>query len=182
MGERVAPKRGISADRPVVVENVAGSSDFVLLCGHASNTIPPELNNLGLSGDELESYIAWDPGALGVAHAMSGLMDAALIYPTVSRLVIDCNRAPDALTSFPKSARRPKSPAMPGSMRPHVRNALPAPIAPITRRLRSCWPSARRRGGGACSSPSTATRPFTRASPDPGMWASCPMPTGGWPR
>ncbi|MGH6874453.1 MAG: N-formylglutamate amidohydrolase, partial [Aestuariivirgaceae bacterium] len=50
----------------------------------------------GLTDDALEMHIAWDPGALGVARRLSKKLDAPLFWPDVSRLVIDCNRAPDA--------------------------------------------------------------------------------------
>ena len=44
----------------------------------------------------LQTHIAWDPGALPVARCLSAKLDAPLLWPDVSRLVIDCNRALDA--------------------------------------------------------------------------------------
>lgn len=85
-----------SALTPVTVSNGAGRGRVVLVCDHASNALPAELGTLGLDPDELSRHIAWDPGALPVAQAMSRLLDAPLIASGVSRLVIDCNRAPDA--------------------------------------------------------------------------------------
>ncbi|MCB1496945.1 MAG: N-formylglutamate amidohydrolase [Bauldia sp.] len=81
---------------PVVVENADGGGAFVVLCDHASNTVPRDYGSLGLPPDALETHIAWDPGALGVARRMSADLDAPLIWPKVSRLVVDCNRDPSA--------------------------------------------------------------------------------------
>lgn len=81
---------------PVEVVNPAGSSSIVLVCEHASRFIPVSLNYLGLAQDALESHAAWDPGAMGMARRMAELFDAALIAGTVSRLVYDCNRPPEA--------------------------------------------------------------------------------------
>jgi predicted N-formylglutamate amidohydrolase len=80
----------------VAVENADGGGAFVIVCDHASNRFPPEYGYLGLSAAEREAHIAWDPGALGVARHLSRMLDAPLVYGTVSRLVIDCNRALDA--------------------------------------------------------------------------------------
>ena len=81
---------------PVVVENPDGAGPFVIVCDHASNRIPEEYEPFGLADDALETHIAWDPGALEVARRLSHRLDAPLFWPDVSRLVIDCNRAPDA--------------------------------------------------------------------------------------
>ncbi len=69
-----------------------GTGRFVLLCDHASNHVPPELNNLGLPAYELERHIGWDIGAAGVTEALSEIFDAPAILCGTSRLVIDCNR------------------------------------------------------------------------------------------
>ncbi len=85
------------ADRSLVVaENPEGSGPFVIVCDHASNNIPEEYRPFGFADDALETHIAWDPGALAVARRLSATLDAPLFWPDVSRLVIDCNRAPDA--------------------------------------------------------------------------------------
>ena len=69
-----------------------GSSQFVLFCDHASNRVPEELNQLGLTSAELARHIAWDIGAAGVTEALSEIFDAPAILCNTSRLVIDCNR------------------------------------------------------------------------------------------
>jgi predicted N-formylglutamate amidohydrolase len=79
--------------RAVTVENAEGKGPFVLVCDHASNFLPPPYDkSLGVSDAEKSAHIAWDPGALGVAKGLSKNLDAPLVYTTVSRLIIDCNR------------------------------------------------------------------------------------------
>src|ERR1700710_1471974 len=87
---------------PAMTINADGTSPFVLVCDHASNRIPPEYNDLGLSGIDRLRHIAWDPGALAVSLQMVERLDAPLTHSTVSRLVIDCNRtfnAPDLIAT-----------------------------------------------------------------------------------
>ncbi|MES2488904.1 MAG: N-formylglutamate amidohydrolase [Pseudomonadota bacterium] len=76
----------------VTVVKPEGTSDFVLVCDHASNAIPRSLDHLGLSENELASHIAWDIGAAGVALQLAERLDAILVLQNYSRLVIDCNR------------------------------------------------------------------------------------------
>jgi predicted N-formylglutamate amidohydrolase len=68
----------------------------VILCDHASNRIPEAYQSFGFAEDALQTHIAWDPGALAVARLLSVKLDAPLFWPDASRLIIDCNRAPDA--------------------------------------------------------------------------------------
>lgn len=91
----------ISEDRTQVV-NPNGSSSVVLVCEHAAHFIPDVFNNLGLSSENLESHVAWDPGAGAVAQIMSHAMDAVLVQGVVSRLVYDCNRPPSASDAMPE--------------------------------------------------------------------------------
>ena len=90
-----------SADGTVEVTNPSGTGDFVLVCEHASNAIPAELDDLGLSDEAINSHIAWDPGALEVAREMSLMLDAPLVAQRISRLVYDCNRPPEAESAIP---------------------------------------------------------------------------------
>ncbi|WP_439527663.1 N-formylglutamate amidohydrolase [Pannonibacter sp.] len=95
---------------PVSVENRNGKSDYVLVCDHASNFIPEAYGDLGLSAEARVAHIAWDPGALGTAQEMSRLLDAPLVYPLVSRLIIDCNRdhaAHDLIPAVSETTRVP---------------------------------------------------------------------------
>ncbi len=84
-----------------VIENPAARGRVVLVCEHASNHIPPEWGDLGLTADQRRAHIAWDPGALGLARGLSRRLDAVLIHAPVSRLVYDCNRAPDMPGAMP---------------------------------------------------------------------------------
>ncbi|WP_262028260.1 N-formylglutamate amidohydrolase [Microvirga sp. Mcv34] len=99
------------AEEPVVaIENPEGRSPLLLICEHASNHLPARYGSLGLGSAELESHIAWDPGALGVAKELSRLLDAPLIHATVSRLVLDLNRepsAPDSIWTLSEHTRIP---------------------------------------------------------------------------
>ena len=94
------------------VVNAAGRAPFVLACDHASNRLPAAYGDLGLSRIQRLMHIAWDPGALAVALRLSALLDAPLVHSTVSRLVIDCNRAPDAVDLIPRVSERT---AIPGN-------------------------------------------------------------------
>jgi predicted N-formylglutamate amidohydrolase len=66
----------------------------VLICDHASNWVPPALQDLGLPREELLRHIAWDPGALEVGRRLAALLDAPLVHAGISRLVLDVNRDP----------------------------------------------------------------------------------------
>jgi predicted N-formylglutamate amidohydrolase len=85
-----------SGRSPVVAENPDGGGPFVIVCDHASNRIPEDYTSFGFAEDALQTHIAWDPGALAVARLLSAKLDAPLFWPDASRLIIDCNRAPDA--------------------------------------------------------------------------------------
>lgn len=86
---------------PVLEENDRGTSPFLFTCDHYGRLIPRVLGQLGLPIDELKRHIAWDIGIAGVATTLSRLMNAHLIAQRYSRLVIDCNRPPDAPSSIP---------------------------------------------------------------------------------
>ena len=94
----------------VTVSRASGASPVLLVCEHASHHIPSELGDLGLNGVARYSHIAWDPGALGVAHAMSKELDATLVSSNVSRLVYDCNRPPEAKDAMPAESEAYKIP------------------------------------------------------------------------
>lgn len=74
---------------------------ILIVCEHASNHIPPHLGSLGLAPDVLETHVAWDPGARGVAEQMQARLPAVLVQSQVSRLVYDCNRPPEAPSAIP---------------------------------------------------------------------------------
>lgn len=87
---------------PVHEDNATGRSPFLLTCDHYGRTIPRILGDLGLPESELARHIAWDVGIAGVADALSKHLNAHLIAQRYSRLVIDCNRPPEAPSSIPR--------------------------------------------------------------------------------
>jgi predicted N-formylglutamate amidohydrolase len=86
---------------PVHEDNAGGASPFLLTSDHYGRAIPRVLRDLGLSASEMERHIAWDIGIAGVADALSRHLNAHLIAQRYSRLVIDCNRPPEAASSIP---------------------------------------------------------------------------------
>ncbi len=86
---------GAGDPAPVSVQNAGAASPFVLVCDHAGRATPLGLKRLGLADAAFEQHIAWDIGALNLARRLSDMLDATLIHQAYSRLVIDCNRAPD---------------------------------------------------------------------------------------
>ncbi len=90
------PVQAVSDDVfPAVIENADARGRIVLVCEHASNTFPSRWGDLGLTRDQQNAHIAWDPGALGLSRALSQRLDAVLVHAPISRLIYDCNRAPD---------------------------------------------------------------------------------------
>jgi predicted N-formylglutamate amidohydrolase len=87
---------------PVLEDNTAGRSPFLLTSDHYGRMVPRILGDLGLPASEFERHIAWDVGIAGVANALSNRLDAHLIAQRYSRLVIDCNRPPQAPSSIPR--------------------------------------------------------------------------------
>jgi predicted N-formylglutamate amidohydrolase len=88
----------------VSIERRDGKSALLIICEHASPTLPERYGDLGLSKDARESHIAWDPGALAVARGISAALDAALISQRFSRLIYDCNRPPEAPGAMPEKS------------------------------------------------------------------------------
>lgn len=74
---------------------------FILLCEHASNFIPAELNGLGVDEATINSHAGYDLGALALAKLMMKKLNSPLIAQQVSRLVYDCNRPPSEPSSMP---------------------------------------------------------------------------------
>ena len=93
----------LSADEgdPVGIERGQGQGPFVIVCEHASSTLPRAMGDMGLSEEARLSHIAWDPGALAVARLLSTRFDSPLVFQRFSRLVYDCNRPPESPASMP---------------------------------------------------------------------------------
>ena len=82
------------------IVNPEGRAPFLLICDHASKTLPRALGTLGLEVRLLEQHIAWDIGASDAARWLSRRFDAPLVRAGYSRLAIDLNRALDDPTSI----------------------------------------------------------------------------------
>lgn len=93
----------LADNEPAVFETLreGGGSPFFLTCDHAGRRIPRRLGALGLDEHDLRRHIAWDIGAAGVTRFLAEDLDAFAILQTYSRLVIDCNRPPDAYDLIP---------------------------------------------------------------------------------
>jgi predicted N-formylglutamate amidohydrolase len=120
---------------PVFEDNAAGRSPFLLTCDHYGRAIPAILGDLGLPAAELTRHIAWDPGIAGVADALSKHLDAHLIAQRYSRLVIDCNRPPDALSLIPRISEATVIPGNEGLARDAAEASRRAVFDPYHRRI-----------------------------------------------
>ncbi len=78
-----------------------GRGGVLILCDHASNHIPRELDGLGLDPACLETHIAVDIGAAQVTRRLADRLDAPAILAPVSRLVVDLNRNPETQDPIP---------------------------------------------------------------------------------
>jgi predicted N-formylglutamate amidohydrolase len=120
---------------PVLEENAAGRSPFLLTCDHYGRLIPRSLGDLGLPESELTRHIAWDIGIAGVAEALSKHLGAHLIAQRYSRLVIDCNRPPGAPSSIPLISEATTVPGNEGLARDAMATRRRAIFDPYHRRI-----------------------------------------------
>jgi predicted N-formylglutamate amidohydrolase len=77
---------------PYRLINETGGSGVLIICDHASNRVPEEYNDLGLSSAALQRHIAWDIGAAAVTEMLARRFHATAVLSEVSRLLVDCNR------------------------------------------------------------------------------------------
>jgi predicted N-formylglutamate amidohydrolase len=66
----------------------------IVTAEHASNRVPKRCGNLGLTAEQLQSHIAWDPGSLTLARIIARELNAPLLAGKWSRLFVDLNRSP----------------------------------------------------------------------------------------
>src|SRR6202047_3560388 len=121
---------------PVLEDNAAGGSPFLLTCDHYGRLTPQSLGDLGVPGSELTRHIAWDIGIAGVAEALSKQLGAHLIAQRYSRLVIDCNRPPGAPSSVPRISEATVIPGNEGLGRDAIEARREAIFDPYHRRIR----------------------------------------------
>jgi len=84
--------------------NETAKSSVLLICDHASNTVPECVNggDLGLPAADMNRHIAYDVGAYGVTKHLSEILDAHAVLSRFSRLVVDPNRGEDDPTILMK--------------------------------------------------------------------------------
>lgn len=83
---------GVSDTQPVFVIEGDGRTPLLVLCDHASNTVPLSLGTLGIDPKDMARHIAWDVGARAVAERVALSFGGYAVFSGYSRLVIDCNR------------------------------------------------------------------------------------------
>lgn len=79
---------------PFTIYNAEGAAPILLVCDHASRTIPHRLNQLGLEPWAHERHIVYDIGAAAVTKGLADRLGASAVLAGYSRLLIDCNRQP----------------------------------------------------------------------------------------
>lgn len=68
---------------------------LLLLADHAENALPSEYGTLGLSSDQMQRHIAWDPGVRVITERLSARLGIPAVLSRFSRLLIDPNRGID---------------------------------------------------------------------------------------
>ena len=87
---------------PVEVINAASDHPLLLVCEHAGKMVPQVLTDLGIAQEDRDSHVCWDIGAEAVTRIVADSLGAPAILQPYSRLVIDCNRPPDAVDAMPE--------------------------------------------------------------------------------
>jgi len=100
----------------VQIINESAVGPIVFVCEHASNRIPAAFDHIGISESVQQSHAGWDIGALALSIALSNRLASPLVASTVSRLVYDCNRAPDSDTAIvPEIVPETETESLPGN-------------------------------------------------------------------
>jgi predicted N-formylglutamate amidohydrolase len=94
-GDRFTRLLAAGEAEPATVANSSSRSPYLFVCDHAGRATPKALGSLGLPPEAFERHIAWDIGAGALSLMMGEALGACVIRQIYSRLVIDCNRAPD---------------------------------------------------------------------------------------
>lgn len=66
---------------------------IIITCEHAGNRVPEALRDIFTDTTMLSTHWAYDIGALQMARILAKTLEAPLLYTTVTRLVVDCNRS-----------------------------------------------------------------------------------------
>lgn len=86
---------------PVELINTGSEHPLLLVCEHAGNLIPAALGDLGIAEEDRGSHACLDIGIEKVTRLIAEATGAPAILQNYSRLVIDCNRPPDAIDAMP---------------------------------------------------------------------------------
>ncbi len=81
---------------PVIAHELGRRGPYLFICDHAGAEVPIALGDLGAPPEAFARHIALDIGAAGLARGLADRLEGGLIQQRFSRLVIDCNRTPDA--------------------------------------------------------------------------------------
>ena len=82
---------------------IPGSAPVLLIADHASAFVPPDIT-LGVHPDMMTRHSALDVGVGALTEALAANLDAPAIIATLSRLVVDLNRAPGSPGLIPITA------------------------------------------------------------------------------
>jgi predicted N-formylglutamate amidohydrolase len=75
-----------------------------VVCDHASNYIPSALPGFTIARADLERHIAWDIGAAWIARRVAQRLQSTCVLANYSRVLVDCNRYPDAESAIPTTS------------------------------------------------------------------------------
>lgn len=95
------PLLGPGDPPPVSVLRPNSPCPVLLVCDHASRTIPRALGDLGLGEADRARHIAWDIGSEALTRDLSERLGATAVLAGYSRLVVDLNRPLDSPTLIP---------------------------------------------------------------------------------
>jgi len=130
---------GAGDPAPVEEVNAESPAPLLLLCEHAGQAIPRRLGDLGLPPGAIDTHIGWDPGAERLARALAERLGAPLILQRYSRLVIDCNRPPDAPSAMPEEVEGIAIPGNRGLTASDRKQREAAIFAPMNRALEAAF-------------------------------------------
>ena len=85
---------------PFVLLNEHANAPALVVCDHASRAFPRAMERLGLTEADSWRHVAWDLGAGELARGLADALAAPAVLAGYSRLVADCNRAPDDPDAF----------------------------------------------------------------------------------
>lgn len=103
---------GVEDPSPVIASDPGNWSHLLFIGDHAGDAVPASLHALGLPPEAFGRHIAVDIGIRGLGERLAPKLASPFIRQSYSRLVIDCNRWPDAADSVPPVSDRT---AIPGN-------------------------------------------------------------------